>query len=419
MRQDQKFWAALLPLFFILIIDTMGVGLVFPIFGPLFINKSTTLLSVNVSYFYRDILYAITCVSFTFCMFLGAPILGDLSDKIGRKKVLMICLLGTSVGLILSGIAIQINNIPLLLFSRALTGFAAGSQPISQAAIADVSNQKNKAANLSLISLANCLGFLMGPLFGGYLADNHWLGQSSYALPFFASAGLAMSNFILLYFCFTETFCSEKMSKVELTKAFGLFVKAFKHPIIRVLAGIFLLHEIAWSLYIQYSGIYLAKKYSYTPEKLGFFMSWIALGAGFTLLVVSRLVSRWKLQQVVFVCMVSGVFIWLGLIFSNEWVEWLLSFPNTVVDILGYIFLIAIFSNSVSRQEQGWAMGVASAMASVGWTTGAILSGTIGQINEYFPFLFSALISVLAIIIAYNQNWLSESEPLDVVASSE
>jgi len=105
-------------------------------------------------------------------MFVGAPILGDLSDQIGRKKVLLICLLGTACGFFICAIGIKYAIVSVLIVGRGLGGLMAGCMPIAQAAIIDISTPENKLKNISSITLALCLGFAIGPMVGGYFSNH-------------------------------------------------------------------------------------------------------------------------------------------------------------------------------------------------------------------------------------------------------
>ena len=152
---------AVLPLFLVIFIDAMGLAIMFPILTPIFMNLHVHggILAAGASLLVRNIFYGVTLCIFPLFMFFGTPFLGDLSDHIGRKKVLIICLLGATVSYFLSGLSVDFKVVWLLLVSRAVAGFTAGSQPIAQAAIIDVSPPDKKALNLSLLLFPAALGF--------------------------------------------------------------------------------------------------------------------------------------------------------------------------------------------------------------------------------------------------------------------
>ena len=132
------------PLFLVIFIDGMGLSILFPILSIIITNPSTHFLSTSYSADIRNILYGLVVGIFMLCWFFGAAILSDLSDKIGRKKSLLICLIGSFLGYLLGGFAITVHSVWLLVLGRVIDGFTAGSQPIAQASVVDLSTEKNK-----------------------------------------------------------------------------------------------------------------------------------------------------------------------------------------------------------------------------------------------------------------------------------
>lgn len=133
----------LFPLFLVLVIETMGMGIILPVLGPLFIDKAGTIIDPAMNLAWRQFLYGLTLGIFSIAMLFGAPILGDMSDRLGRKKTIVLSLLGSAIGLSISAVGIDLNSFLLLIFGRFFAGFFAGSQPIAQAAIADISTAED------------------------------------------------------------------------------------------------------------------------------------------------------------------------------------------------------------------------------------------------------------------------------------
>src|SRR3990167_11242446 len=131
------------PLFLVIAIDSMGLGILFPILSAMLISHGSHFLPNSTSDFLRELIYGVTIGIYMIAWFFGSAILGDLSDTMGRKKSLMICLIGATLGYAISAIAIGMHSIVFLIVGRVLAGFTAGSQPIAQAAIVDVSSDEN------------------------------------------------------------------------------------------------------------------------------------------------------------------------------------------------------------------------------------------------------------------------------------
>ena len=183
-KKEPGFFLRAAPLFLVLFIDSMGLGLVFPILNALVIDPHSNFISYHLDSNARNLLFGFTISIYMFCWFFGAAFLGDLSDQIGRKNALMICLLGACFGYLLSALAVVLNSYLLLLIGRIIAGFTAGSQSIAQAAIVDISLPEHKARNLGLILFFASLGFIVGPMIGGTLSTSSLVSWFNYAMPF-------------------------------------------------------------------------------------------------------------------------------------------------------------------------------------------------------------------------------------------
>jgi MFS transporter, DHA1 family, tetracycline resistance protein len=244
--------ATFASLFLLLIIDVMGFGLVFPLLGPIFLDVHNGILPAATSPLLRNVYYGLTISVFEISLFIGAPIAGDFSDHFGRKKMLVLSLLGTTIGYGIAAFGVAVKSVGLLLLGRILAGITAGSQPIAQAAIADISTPENKARNFGLISLAMSIGFVAGPICGGYFAHSETIPWFNYMTPFIFAAALAFLNALCMLVTFQETFVPRKKTKLRLIRCFEIFIQAFKDKRIRIYALIMLLMQLGWSLYFQF-----------------------------------------------------------------------------------------------------------------------------------------------------------------------
>jgi len=234
------------PLFLVLMIDSMGLGLLFPILNSIIIDPKVSFLSAGVPIGMRDIIYGITVGIYMLSWFFGAAFLGDLSDTVGRKKALMICLVGAVLGYSISAIAIMMKSIVVLIIGRIVAGFTAGSQPIAQAAIVDVSSPENKARNLGFILLAVSIGFVLGPIAGGIFSDSHIVSWFNFTTPFYFAALISALNAVLLWLFFHETFYRTEKVKLKFHRAIEVFISAFQHRKIRELSVVFFVFILSW-----------------------------------------------------------------------------------------------------------------------------------------------------------------------------
>ncbi|MBB72744.1 MAG: hypothetical protein CMF50_10145 [Legionellales bacterium] len=393
--------SALAPLFLIIIIDAMGAGLIFPILAPLFADKTAGLLPADASEFLQNTLYGIAIGIFFLFSFFAAPLLGDLSDRLGRKRVLFICLLGTAISFFLCALGITAQSLSLLLLGRALSGIAAGSQGISQAAIVDISTPESKAANLGYIVLAACVGFVVGPLIGGFFSHPGMVSWFSYSTPFYVAALLSLFNSLLLLALFKETYDLPEQHDLSIMKIFHTIKYGFTLKSLRMLLLVFLFMQLAWGIYFQFVSLYLAQVFHYDGAQAGYFLTFLAAIFIFSLTIGIKLFYRFFKTETVaiigFSLMVAGSI--LAVIFQSELSEWLVLIPIGTGVGITYTTLLALMSNHADDHIQGMVMGLSQSLIAIDWFIGGVLIGPLTKMNIHFPFVIVAVGFVIALLL--------------------
>jgi DHA1 family tetracycline resistance protein-like MFS transporter len=397
-KSNQNYLA--IVFFLIIAVDTMGVSFAWPIFGSLFTGKTTALFTNDVSLQWRNILYGITMGITSLFMFLGAPILGDISDRIGRRKILLFCLLGTSLGMCLSALGIVLKQVPLLMLSRAWLGAIAACQIIAQAAIIDISNQNNKASNLGVIEAANNIGYIVGPIIGGLLIDNSLVGWFDFTTPFYFVAILACLNALLLLITYKDPLKNQITKKLQLTRSIKVFVRALAHKNIRTLAFIYVCFQVGWAMYFQTVFLSLIQKYNYSGRLLGYFFLWMGLIFCLNLLVIVRLVTRLiTLKTIIYLTLTIASLCCVAAIYSNETGLWLGIFPMASAISLGGNAMLTTFSNIAAENEQGWAMGISTSLAALSWAITPSLAGLLLAFGSHLPLSIAGILFLLGMIV--------------------
>jgi DHA1 family tetracycline resistance protein-like MFS transporter len=215
------------PLLLTIFIDLLGVGIVIPILAPLFLIPFTSILPASYTHDQRVLLMGILSASYPLAQFLGAPLLGALSDRYGRKPLLILSLIGTLAGYLLFGLGVITKSLPLLFLGRIIDGFTGGNISIAQSAIADITKPENRARNFGFIGMAFGLGFVLGPYIGGKLIDPSIVSWFSQSTPYFFTALLTTINIGLVIFLFPETIKEKVKSKIKLLSGFINLKKAF------------------------------------------------------------------------------------------------------------------------------------------------------------------------------------------------
>lgn len=396
MSTHKKF-ITLFPLFLLLIIETMSFGVIFPVLGPLFLDKTGAIVDPSTSLFLRQLFYGLSLGIFSFTMLLGAPVLGDISDRWGRKKVLIAALLGSAVGLVICALGIEFNSVLILIVGRFVGGFFAGSQPIAQAAIADISTKEDKAINMGYIIFANCIGFIIGPIFGGYFADADTFTWSTYATPFYGAAILTVINAIMVSRLFKETHVKNVTSRISLLRGVTIFIEAFQHKNVRMLSIITFISEMGWSMFFLYLTLFLVEKYHFSGVDIGHYMAFYGLVWAITLTVIVRIVVKYfKVETIVWQSLYLYGAAMLLMLVPNETVLWLAVIPIGIPSSLQYAGIVTVFSNAVDEDAQGWVMGINSAVLAAAWGIGGVLAGLISAYGVYLPFIIGAILTFIS-----------------------
>lgn len=389
----KRFFIAAAPLFLVLFIDSMGLGLVFPILNTLIFSPDAHFVSDTFNENTRNLIYGLTISVFMFCWFFGAAFLGDLSDQIGRKKSLMICLVGAMIGYVFSAIGVLINSYIVLLIGRIVAGFTAGSQSIAQAAIVDISTPEHKARNLGMILFFTSLGFAFGPIVGGILSDHDLYHGFNFAMPFYFAAGISLLNAILLQLFFHETFSHIHQIKIKIYHAFEIFVSAFKHEKIRELSIIFLVMIFGWSSYYSFIPMYLLKLYHFSALRMGMFMGLMGVGFGIgTGFLVDQFTRRFSLKNcVIGSALLVSLLSLLTVMIPSEWTVWVFMFLLSMAMALACSTILTLFSNQVDADSQGWVMGITGAIMSFAFGINCLLMGLLAGVRPHLPILLTTI----------------------------
>jgi DHA1 family tetracycline resistance protein-like MFS transporter len=267
----------------------LGVGIIIPVLPALFFVEGTTILGPEYDHELRSLLYGLMLAAFPFMQFFGAPMLGSLSDRYGRKPVLSISLFGTMVGYLLFALAIYWRNLPLLFLSRMLPGFTGGNIAVILSSIADVSDEESKTKNFGLVGMAFGLGFILGPTLGGLLADSSMVSWFDAATPFWFTASLTLLNLAFVQWRFPETLRQRRESAINPLTGFRNLAYSFRMPNLRLIFTVVLLLALGFTFFTQYFSVYLIEDFQFSEKDIGFIFGWV----GIWLVLTQGILVRW------------------------------------------------------------------------------------------------------------------------------
>ena len=392
----------LLPVFLTVFIDMLGIGIIIPVLPALFFDTDNSFFAESMSYESRSVIYGFLLASFPFMQFFGAPILGALSDKHGRKPLLMVSLIGTMVGYFLFAIALLQGHLWLLFFSRLLPGFTGGNISIVYSAIADISEGADRTKNFGIIGMAFGLGFILGPAIGGVLADSSVVSWFDASTPFWFTTLLTLVNIILLIFLFTETLKEKGNRTVSLFTGVKNIAYSFKMPNLRSIFSVALLFSLGFTFFTQFFAVALIEKFSFTVKDIGLFYAWIGIWLVFTQGYLVRVLAK-KNYKPTTLLKVTILTLSIGLLlvlFPND-VRWEYVFTPIIAISHGITTpnLLSTISAQASPSQQGSILGINQSMQSIGATIPPIIGGFLTTIDFHYPLIASACIVFLAWLV--------------------
>jgi multidrug resistance protein len=365
-------------------IDILGMGIVIPIL-PFYVT------SFGATPFIVTLLFAV----FSFFAFISAPFLGSLSDRIGRRPILMVSILSTAIGWFVFASA---QSILFLFIGRIIDGLAAGNFSTAQSYLVDIAkSDEERTHNLGLVGSIFGIGFILGPAIGGLLSS------ISIATPFWFVGALALLNLILAYFILPETNLNLKKDKEMEFNPFLPIVRAVQNrPLLPSFYSWFFFGLAAVGMQSVFA-LYLNKTYGFGSLAVGIIMTAtgviIALNQGFAL-------KRFWLKYF----RESNLEFWFLLIFPIG--IFLLSFNLFWLLLVGLLF--TTFSQSLLRivmtsqivgsahdQNRGEILGIVSSIASLGMIIGPLISGYLFEMHPNYPFFVSAFYCLVAFAIVF------------------
>jgi len=391
-----RFLLRLLPLLLVVLIDSISYTIVVPVLSSALLSD-TPMLMQTASEDTRYIVYGVALGIFEVMVLYMAPVLGEISDRTGRRVVLLACMVGAALSFGLIGAAIVTNIVLLLLLGRLLGGATAGSQPVAQAAAVDVSSDERKPLALSLALLASSLGFVAGPLIGGIMSWDDTAGVSDLVVPIAVTAVLALAGAALVFFGYRDTREQPEQrsrTKIDLWMGVRGFRNAFTDSVIRRLIFVFALMQFAWGTYFVFLPSLLYERFDLETSVVTVMLA--LLGIGFCLaygIVLpwlttyrsARSLTTWSLW-VTAVLMAAAVF------WPDITVAWVVGVPMAISVSIAFGAILTQFSDAVDRERQGWILGISGSVNALAWAVSSMAAGFLSAISYVTPFVIAVVV---------------------------
>lgn len=384
--------------FFTLFLDFFNLGLIYPLFSSLIFEGQGELIATNASNFEKNIVFALLISTFPFGQFLGAPLIGQLSDHYGRRKLMIISLLGTVCTLGVCALGIYFSSMATLLMGRLIGGVMAGNMTLAYASLADFSTPEDKVKNFALIPLATGLGFTLGPYLAGILANPETHSLAGPTLPFLVATILSCVNLLLVLYGFPETreVRKDKEIKIKVFSSFFNIKRALQDQSLRNYLMIFYFMISSNFVFVQFVGPFAIENFSIKVTEVGYLYANIGIAVALGHLFLTRkLANRCSSKIALFWSLLALTVLLVAIVLSsNLYVMHVVTFLVMLACAVAYTNSMALVSDQAGQEQQGEVMGVAVSLQCCAEFLPALLLGLVAFMSQAIPLLVASLFAV-------------------------
>lgn len=410
MAKQHKY--ALYPILITYFLDNFGLAVIYPIFSPLFLHAEFGLLPTDATYFQRTILFGFLISTFPLAQFFGAPLIGEFSDRFGRKKAFYITILGTGIGYCFTAVSIQYSWLVLLYISRFWTGFFAGNLAICLAAVSDMSlDEKTRAKNYGLVGGIGGLSFIIAILAGGSLADPKHHDLFAPSMPFWLIFFLSLVNITLMALLFKESHVTQtKKKKLHPIEGIHHILSIIKIKKLKIAYLVFFFFMVSWVTSMQFLPTYLIHIFS--ADATVILWTFVGIGAVWALanLFINRFLSyRYFPFSTLKTCLlILGVFLLLTLFPEQQTFFLITIFGAVFCAALSWTNCLTVVSFSASNAIQGSILGINQSIGAMASIFGPTIGGLLGGVNTHLVYAFTGLSCLIAFaILFFNRKYLA------------
>ena len=373
-------------IFFIMLMDIVGLSILFPV-APFIVGRYSA-DAINVT---------LLTVIYAAAQFIFAPILGQISDRVGRKPVLLISVFGSAIGYFVFGIG---GALWILFVARLIDGITAGNLSTASAYIADISKPEERAKNFTLIGMAYGFGFILGPALGGLLS------QFSLDAPAFGAGVISLVSVALIYFVLPESLPATRREKQPMTLSalnpLASIGQIARKPGVGILLLVYCLFNFAFDGNNSTIGVFITQKFNAQPWQLSVFLvlAGLATAIGQAVLVGKITPRLGEKRMSIIALLTHAIGSLLTFAAPALWMLFPIGFVQSAIG--GFIFsaMATLTANRVSDREQGSLAGVNAALAGLMSATGPLFAGVVyDRIMPGAPLWMGAVVFGVAVVL--------------------
>lgn len=379
-----------------MLFDHTSLNITFPILTLLFFDMQSSLFAADTPQAVRSMWYGL-CISIpNIVNIIVTPILSALSDAFGRKKLILVGTAGAFVFALTAAFGVLLGSLSLLFLSCILRGAFSRTNPIAQAVVGDISPREKKMVYMGYLQTSISIGAFIGPVLGGYFANQFFFSQLNFSLPFFIAVIFAAISCILTLLIFQETLVERRYSSPWKEFHWQSLKKVFTNPFVLRISCILLLSQISWSLYYQFIPPILKTEMGVSAHQLGVFVGlialWLALATAFGIKFLEQFFTRQailflSLYLVLIGTLTTCLFFLLHLKGSWTLLIWASAIPTAIGDVIAFSCITSFYSDVVEKQEQGKVMGVCFMVIALIWAATAMMGGLLMSVYSLLPLI--------------------------------
>ena len=389
-------------LFATLLIDMIGVGMLIAVLPIILADSaSPSFLLGAYSQGTQYVIAGLITAMWGLMQFISGPILGELSDVYGRKRLLVLCVGVLAIAQMIFGFGIEVGSLTLLFVSRAISGLAGGNFSIAQASIADITEPQDRAKNFGLIGVAFGVGMIVGPVLGGLIVTV----TGNAAAPFWVAGILGILNLVFITLFLPETNKNKgEQKKFTILRGIRNIQAALTDIDTRAVYTASFFYVSGFVFFTSFSGILLVTKYGFSGAEIGTFFGaigiWIVITQGFILRLIPKKYTERIILRYSIVCVAIAL---IAYPFMPSALYLYLILPFVVIPQgLSMTNMSALVSRGVSANKQGVALGINSSLGSLAQGVIPLLAGVgSGILSIQAPFIIGGVFMLIAWAILF------------------
>jgi DHA1 family tetracycline resistance protein-like MFS transporter len=375
---------------FTVLVDVVGFSLVIPTL-PYYVAEFGASPSTITLLF----------ASFSFCSFLSAPVLGEFSDRLGRRPVLITSIVATAVGWFVFSSA---HTIWLLFLGRIIEGIAAGKFSAAQSTMVDLAqDEKERAANLGIVGATFGIGFMIGPVLGGLLS------AVSHVFPFWVACGLATINAISALLFLPETHRHREVARPFQINPFVTLLRAGKDPSLRTLYSTWIIFGLSLVTGQSVFALFVKDVFSFSAFQTGLSFAFVGIIVALnqTLLLNKFWLKRFGNRSIQMLMLAVLAASYMLFATKSEWMFYISLLAFGTGQAVLRIVITNIVAGNAGPERRGEAIGVLSALMSACMAVAPVFSGYLFEIDHTVPYIIAVVFLLIGVWIVQRDKQLS------------